>query len=149
MAARFAATVRASYRGSELLLERRVVLLVDDDETEPIDGREHGRPRADDDARRTRRDPLALVTTLGIGEGRVEHGDAVAEARAEATDGLRREGDLGHEHDDSAAALERRRGGLEVDLRLPAPRRALEQDVAAVSVQRGDDSRRRRRAAPR
>ena len=34
-----------------LLLERRVVLLVDDDEPEPVDGREDRRARADDDAR--------------------------------------------------------------------------------------------------
>ena len=70
----------------------------------------------------------------------MQHGDAVPEARPEAADGLRRERDLGHEHDDAAAPLERRRGRLEVHLRLPAPRRALEQDVAAVGVQRGDDS---------
>ena len=67
----------------------------------------------------------------------MEHGDAVSEARTEATDGLRREGDLGHEHDDAASALECRRSCLEVDLRLPAPCRALEQDVATVGVQRG------------
>ena len=70
----------------------------------------------------------------------MEHGDAVSEARSEATDRLRGECDLGHEHDDAATALEGCRGGLEVHLRLPAPRRALEQEVAAVGVQRGDHS---------
>ena len=124
-----------------LLLEGRVVLLVHDDETEPIDGREDGGSRAYDDARRTGRDSLALVTTLRIGQGGVQDRDAVAEPRAEAADGLRREGDLGHENDDSAAALERRRGALEVHLRLAASRRTLEEDVAAAIVERGDDPR--------
>ena len=70
----------------------------------------------------------------------MEHRDAVSEARTEATDGLRCEGDFGHEHDHTASALECRRSCLEVDLRLPASCRALEQDVATVGVQRPDDS---------
>ena len=115
------------------------MLLVDDDEPEPGDGREDRRARADDDARLPARDPLALVAPLGVRERRVQHRDAVAEARREPADGLRRERDLGHEHDRAAPALERGGAGLEVDLGLAAAGRAVEEDVAAAPVERGDD----------
>ena len=75
------------------------------------------------------RDALALVAPLGVGQPRVEDGDAVAEARAEAAERLRRQRDLRHEHDRAAPALERRRAGLEVDLGLAAAGRAGEQEV--------------------
>ena len=92
-----------------LLLERPVVLLVDNDEPEPLDRSEDRRPCSDHDTCRARRDPLALVTALRVAQRRVEHGDPVTEALTEATDGLRRQGDLGHENDDPSVALERRR----------------------------------------
>ena len=84
----------------------------------------------DHDAGLPRRDPLALVTALGVGQPGVQHGDAVAEARPEAADGLRRERDLRDEHDDPAATGERSRGGLEVHLGLAAPRRPVEEHMA-------------------
>ncbi len=72
----------------------------------------------------------------------MEQRDALAEARAEAADGLRRERDLRHEHDRTQPALERGRARLEVDLSLAAPGRAVEQHVAAgAGVQRADDPR--------
>ena len=125
------------------------MLLVDDDEAEPRDRREDRRACADDDRRLAGRDALALVAPLGVGQRGVEDRDAIAEARTEAADRLRRERDLGHEHDDAAAALERRGGGLEVHLGLAAPGRPVQQDVAAVAVERGDDPLDRRAAAPR
>ena len=64
------------------------------------------------------------------GEPRVEQGDAVAEARREAADGLRRERDLGHQHDRAAPALERRLGGGEVDLGLAGAGDAVQQELA-------------------
>ena len=131
--------MRASYRGSDSCLNDASC----SSSTTTRPSRATGANTADLAPTTTRAapdaDPLALVAALGVGERRVEHGDAVAEARAEATDGLRREGDLGDEHDYAAAALERRCSGLEVDLGLPAPRRAVEQDVAAAGVERGDD----------
>jgi len=48
----------------------------------------------------------------------VKQRDRVAEAVDEARHGLRREADLRHEHDHPAPALQRVRGGLEIDLRL-------------------------------
>ena len=74
----------------------------------------------------------------------MEDRDRVAEAGPEAADGLRRERDLGHEHDRPEPPLERRRGGLEVDLGLAAAGRPVEQEVAAAAVERADDPRERR-----
>src|SRR6185503_9014146 len=77
-----------------VLLVGGVVLLVDDDQPETGHRREDRRARADDDAGLAARDPLALVAALGVGQPGVQDRDAVAEARADAADGLRRERDL-------------------------------------------------------
>src|SRR5881227_2531910 len=69
----------------------------------------------------------------------MEDRDAVAEAGAEAAERLRRQCDLGHEHDRRPAALDRRRAGLEVDLGLAAPRLAVEQEMSAAALERIDD----------
>ena len=117
------------------------MLLVDADQAEVRHRREDGRAGADDDRRLAGDDPLALVAPLGVGQARVQHGDAVAEARLEAAERLRRQRDLRHEHDRAAAARERGRAGLEVDLRLAAAGRAGEEQVAAAAVDRRDDPR--------
>ena len=85
------------------------MLLVDDDEPEVADGREDRRARADAHARLARPQPRPLVVALPGRELGVQDGDGVAEAVGEARDDLRRQPDLGDEHDDPAAALERRR----------------------------------------
>ncbi len=125
--------------GIGLLLERGVVLLVHANEAEPAHRREDRRPRADDDPRVAAGDPLPLVAALGVGQARVQERNRVAEPRAEATDRLRRERDLGHEHDRPQPALERGRRSLEVDLCLAAPGRAVEQEVAAALVESAHD----------
>ena len=112
-----------------VLLVRRVVLLVDDDQAEAADRGEDRGAGADDDARLAARDPLALVAALGVGERRVEDRHPVAEARADPADGLRRERDLGHEHDRPESPLEHRGARLEVHLGLAGARRAVEQEV--------------------
>ena len=96
------------------------MLLVDDDEAEAGNGREDRRAGADHDRRGAGGDPLAFVTTLRVGQCRVEDGDAVAEARTEATDRLGSEGDLGNENDDAppSPSASRAHGAL------GAPRRA-------------------------
>ncbi len=96
--------------------------------------------------RLTRRDPLALVAALGLGQRGVQHGDAVAEALAEAAERLRRERDLRDEHDRAASARERGLARADVDLGLAAARRAVEQDVAAVAVEQLVDARERTRS---
>ena len=59
----------------------------------------------------------------------MEDRHAVAEPPAEASHGLRRERDLGHQHDRPEPALERGAARLEVDLGLAAPGGPVEQDV--------------------
>ena len=126
-----------------LLLVRRVLLLVDADHAEPRHRREHRRAGADDDGRVTGRDPLALVPPLRLAQRRVQHRHAVAEPLAEAAERLRRQRDLGHEHDRAAPARERRRARADVHLGLAAPGRAVEQHVAAASVEQLVDPRER------
>ena len=122
-----------------LLLVRRIVLLVDADHTERRHRCEHRRPRTDDDACLAGRDAPALVAPLRLRERRVQHCNAFAETRAEAAERLRRERDLGHEHDRTTVLCERCLAGSNVDLGLATSRRAEEQDVAALAVeQRGD-----------
>jgi hypothetical protein len=52
-----------------------LVLLVHDDESERLDGREDGRTRADDDARAPLANLVPLVVPLAGTEVRVEDGD--------------------------------------------------------------------------
>ena len=120
-----------------LLLVGRVVLLVDADQADPLHRREDRRARADHHPRLAAGDPLALVAPLGLAQAGVQDRDRVAEARAETTDRLRRERDLGDEHDRPEAALEGRCRRLEIDLGLAAPGRAVEQEVSAPLVERG------------
>src|SRR3989454_4639019 len=102
---------------------------------------EHGRARAHDDCRLAARDARTLVTTLRVRQRRMKHRDALAEARAETAERLWRQRDLRHEHDRTPASRQRSRAGLQVDLSLPAPGRAVEQDVRALAaVQRANDS---------
>ena len=115
------------------------MLLVDADQPEAVDGREHRRACPDDDACLAARDALALVAALGVGQPRVEDRDAVAEPCGEATGRLRRQRDLRHEHDRAEPTFEGSRARAEVDLGLPAARRPREQEVRRRS-ERADDA---------
>jgi hypothetical protein len=119
------------------------VLLVDADDAEHRHRREDGGAGADHDRRLAGGDPLALVTPLGLGQRRVQDGDAVAEAEPEAAERLRRQRDLRHEHDRAAAPRERRFAGADVHLGLAAPRRAVEQEVPAARLEQLRDARER------
>ena len=120
-----------------LVLVGRVVLLVDHDQAEVADRREDRRARADRDPRLAGAQAAPLVVALALAERRVQQRDRVAEARLEAPDGLRRERDLGHEHDHALAALERRGGRAQVDLGLARAGDAVQQ-VRAAAPDRGD-----------
>ena len=63
----------------------------------------------------------------------VQDRDGVAEAVDEARDDLRRQRDLGHEHDRAAALGERRRGGLQVDLGLARAGDAVQQQPRRIA----------------
>ena len=100
--------------------------------------RREQRTRAHDDSGLAGEDALALVSASRVGQPRVQQRHPVSEARAEAADRLRGQGDLGHQYDRRAAALERGRAGLEVDLGLAASGLAVEQEGTAVRVQGRD-----------
>ena len=88
------------------LLVARLVLLVDDDRAEVLERREDRRARADGDALLAALEREPRVVALAVAQRAVQHGDLVAEHGAEAIDGLRRERDLGHEHDRRLSPLE-------------------------------------------
>ncbi|HEX5830791.1 MAG TPA: hypothetical protein VFY16_07430, partial [Gemmatimonadaceae bacterium] len=108
------------------------MLLVHDDRAEVGERREERRARADGDAALAPLQRAPRVVTLAVGERGVQHRHPVAEHRAEAVHRLRRERDLGHEHDGrSPLPLDDVAQQLEVDERLPAPRDAAEQERLA------------------
>ena len=124
-----------------LVLVGAVVLLVDDDQPEPLDRGEDRRARPDGDPRLTGPQPPPLVVALALAQRRVQQRDRVPEARREARHRLRREGDLRHERDH---ALATRQGGLrraQVHLGLAGPGHAVQQVGLA---RRGLDRRQRR-----
>ena len=112
-----------------VLLERRLVLFVEDDEAEVLQRREQRRTRADCDARLALQQALPLAAALRVGEAAVQHRD-IGETRREATDRLRRQRDLGHEHDAGAAARADFFEDAKVDLGLAAAGDAVQQERA-------------------
>ncbi len=114
--------------GIALLLVGGVVLLVDHDQAEIPHRGEDDRARPDADPRLAGAQAAPLVVARAGGHPRVEQGDRVAEAATEAIHGLRRERDLGHEHDRPAAARERLASGLQVHLGLSRAGDAVEQE---------------------
>ena len=67
----------------------------------------------------------------------MQHGDGLAEACGEAPDELRRQRDLGHEHDRATALLQRAGGGAQVDLGLARSGDAVQQrPLEATRIER-------------
>ena len=141
IAARFAATVLASYRGSDSCLNDASC----SSSTTTSPSRSTGAKIAERAPTTMRAAPdcdaCTLVAPLGLRQPGVQNRDAIAEACAEPPDRLRRERDLRHEDDRREAALERCCSRLQVHLRLPAARGAVEEKVAPACVERGDDAR--------
>ena len=82
---------------ARVLLVGRLVLLVDDDEANVGERRKERGAGAHHHVDSALAHEVPLVEALAGGQTRVEHGHVVAKARAEASHGLRRERDLGHE----------------------------------------------------
>src|SRR2546422_148407 len=74
-----------------VLLERAVVLLVDDDHAEVGERREHRRPRADRDPGLAAAQPRPLAEPRGLAEPGVQDRDLVAEPGPEPGGELRRQ----------------------------------------------------------
>ncbi len=118
------------------LLVARLVLLVDDDRAEVGERREDRRARANGDSLASLAQREPFVVPLAVAERAVQHRDGVAELGAKAIDGLRRERDLGHEHDRRLSIAQNEPlEKLEVDERLAAAGDPVkEKDVSALAA---------------
>ena len=125
--------------GGFLLLVGVLVFLIHNDESKRINGRKDGGARPDDDAGAALPYLVPFIMALARGEMAVQHGDerlqrAGAEAGLEAFDGLRREGNLRHEHDGALPLPQRVRNGLEVYLRLARAGDAVQEEGGGKRV---------------
>ena len=118
------------------LLERGVVLLIDDDQPEVVDRGEDCGAGPDDDTGLAARDSLALVTSLRLAERGMENRNTPSEACAEPAYRLRGKGDLRHQHDRASTTLEGSGARLKIDLGLPASRRAVKEEMATACIER-------------
>ena len=112
-----------------LLLESRLVLLVDHDQAEMRRGSEDRAARADHDLHAAGGDLLPVPVPFGIAQVAVQDGDRF-EPFAKAADRLRREADLGNEHDRLPSVTHHFADRLDVDLGLAAAGDAVQQDGA-------------------
>ncbi len=103
------------------------MLLVDDDQAEIGEGQEQRRARADHDAHPAFGDGAPGLAPLEAGEARMPRRGRRAEAVLEALQPLRRERDLGQQHQHLPARGEGRGDGLEIDLGLAGAGHAVEQ----------------------
>ncbi len=127
-----------------LLLERGIMFFVDDDQLQARHGHEYGETRAEDDlgAAAQRLDEAARTRRIGhaaIGANDVRAG----KARRNAAFELRRQRDLGHQHQCLAAARENRVDGAQIDLGLAAAGHPVQQH--GVEAGRVENRRHRRR----
>ena len=113
-----------------LLLVALVVLLVHHDQPEIAHRREDAGARAHHHARRAGADAAPLLGALGVAEGAVQNGHAVAEAREKLAGHGGRERDLGHQQQRAAARGERGVDGVQIDLGLARAGDAVQQERA-------------------
>ena len=121
-----------------VLFIRGVVLLVDDDEPELLEGREYRGASADDDPRAAAVGAAPRIAARAHGETRVHDRDARAEAPLKALDQLWRQGDFRHQHQRLAAAPERRANHPQIHLRLAAARHSVQKVRRKASERRLD-----------
>ena len=112
------------------------MLLVEHDQAERLDRREHGRARPHADARLAAAQAPPLLVALAGRQARVHDGDRVSEALEEAGDDLRRERDLGHHHDRPAPLLQDGSGRTQVDLGLARAGHAVQQAMCRATLRK-------------
>ena len=105
---------------SLLLLVGRIVFFIDDDESGLRERREDGRAGADHDAGSTAARTAPCGQALRIIEGRVQHGKRCGETIRKPLRQLRRQRDLGHQHQCAAPGRERMLDRVQIDLGLAA-----------------------------
>ncbi len=112
-----------------LLLVRAVVLLVDDDEVEPRHRGEDRQPRAEHDIGRAFRSLAPIRNPLAFGKPAMQRDRARAGQRLPHTrHELRRQVDLGDEHQNLAAACDAACGRAQIHLGLAAAGDAVQQE---------------------
>ena len=114
------------------------MLLVEDDEAGPRQRREQRRTRSHHDVGGAVEHPAPLVVALPCRQRAVQNRDALAEARHEAPERLRRERDLRHEHDHAETLRQRLGRDTQIDLGLSACGDAVKQEVLVASERGGD-----------
>ena len=123
------------------LLEAAVVLFVDDEQSEVLEGGEEGAAGAYDDPCLSASDAAPLVEALAGCEAGMEDRDGGGERGREGGDELGGEADFGEQDEGCATACEDLAGGPHVDLGFAAAGDAVEEDAARCGVvERGDDA---------
>ena len=121
--------VAAVVADAVLLLERRIVLFVDDDEREPGQRREDREPRAQDEVGLARRGRAPVAQPLARRKAAVQrHRSAAGQRARDALLELRGQIDLGHEDQRLSAGGNALGGRGEIDLGLAASGDALQQE---------------------
>src|SRR5262249_11478727 len=111
---------------SRVLLERRLVLFVDDDQTQMRSRCEHGTAGAHDHLHPPLCNLLPMPMPFGVRQMAVQHGDR-RKAAAEAANGLRRETDLWDKNDCLPPVAHHLPDGPDVYFCLAASRDAMQQ----------------------
>jgi hypothetical protein len=111
------------------LLVGGIVLLVDDDQSQRGQGREHRRARADHDVEAALARALPGRAAVADRQRGVQHAHALAEARSERRDHLVRQRNLGHEHERLPARAAAGLGAFQVHLGLAAAGHAVQQEA--------------------
>ena len=122
-----------------LFLVCALVLLVHDDQPQPLNWREERRTRADDDIHFTRADAPPLVQPLAIGQPAMQQRDTTRETSRVARHRLWRQRDLRHQRDAPLATRDHRRERLKVDLGLAAAGDAMQQERSAAGLRARQD----------
>ncbi len=111
-----------------VLLERGRFLFVDRDQPKTRQRREDRGARPDHDVSLAAPDPPPLGGPFRLGQGAVQHGQPARKTRRKTPNRLRRERDLGHQHQALAAAGQHRLEQGQVDLGLAASRDAVQKE---------------------
>ena len=110
-----------------ILLERCLVFFVHDDQPQTRHRGKYRRLPAPTTTGTSSRNPLPMPTPLGIGHMAVQDGH-LAEASPKALLGLRREADLGHQHDRLPTVRDDFLNRADIDFGLAAARDAVQHD---------------------
>ncbi len=113
------------------------MLLVDDDDPDIRQRRDHGQTSPDHDVGLAGPDPSPLVGALPFAEPGMDEGDTGVEVGPQTVHEREGEGDLRHEHEGRPPGFERRGDRLDVDRGLAAAGHTIEQERARVSGRDG------------